>query len=185
GSGTYNYNDNSMCRWRIEPEGATSVTLNFVSFDVEETNDYVQITDHVTNTTIAKLSGNELPASITIPTSKVQIRFFSNGIVTGEGWVLNYTSSTTAVSENSVLFDLSIWPNPVSNNLVVRSSNLSKSNYNIELMNLSGQVLDKIQVGDASAANEVSFDVSTLPQGIYLIRVSDNESSTVRKFIKK
>lgn len=184
GSGDYHYNDGSMCRWRIEPPGAEYIVLTFNRFNTEPENDYIIITNAVSNQTVATVSGNEIPAALTIPAAKVQLRFVSNTSITGTGWEVTYHSSATALPESSILSDLSIWPNPAMDVLKIRSSNLGKTAYSIEVLSITGQVLlnnSKI----SENANEASLDVSSLPQGIYLIRVADEQGSTVKKFIKK
>jgi hypothetical protein len=71
--------------------------------------------------------------------------------------------------------DISVFPNPVRENLDVKS--LSGSS--VSLINLSGSIIDSRIVGNES----VRFDVSSLPQGIYLVRVVNNGNAVTRKVI--
>jgi len=184
GSEEYEYNNGSMCRWRIEPPGAESINLTFNSFDTEENNDYILITNAENNQQIGKYSGSQTPASISIPSSKVQVRFVTNEKQTAQGWSISYTSSPNAIPENSIFYDLSIWPNPATNNLIISSSNLSNANYSIEVVNLSGQVLYKTNTSKGDLTDKHTIDVSAYPQGVYFLRISDDGSSMVKKFVK-
>ena len=69
----------------------------------------------------------------------------------------------------SVHFDLqaaiSVAPNPVSNSLTVRLP--ASGNYDIRLLNQSGQVLRRIN----SAGNRSEINVSNLPGGIYFLQI--------------
>ena len=67
-----------------------------------------------------------------------------------------------------------IYPNPVQNILYVKGSSEA---YSIEIYSLIGQLVKTV-----SNANEI--DVSLLSQGVYLIRISNENVSTTQRFIK-
>jgi hypothetical protein len=94
GSGSNNYQDNSDCRWLIQPLNATSITLTFQSFNLLS-GDFVYVYDG--NTTSAPLlgtfSGNTLPAPVTSSGGVMLVRFVSDGSGTADGFVASYTST--------------------------------------------------------------------------------------------
>ena len=45
GSGANNYNPVTNCRWRIQPTGATSITLSFLDFNTTDGSDVVEVYD--------------------------------------------------------------------------------------------------------------------------------------------
>ncbi|CAI8306142.1 MAG: Bacillolysin [Flavobacteriaceae bacterium] len=101
GSGTNNYCNNLDCFWLIQPPQATSVTLNFTSFDLElpasdgTVYDAVEIFDGI-NTSSPSLgifSGNNIPPSITSTTGSMLVRFYSDLEVNSQGWDAYYTST--------------------------------------------------------------------------------------------
>ncbi len=83
-----------------------------------------------------------------------------------------------SVKENTFLSEIKIYPNPTNGN----DLNISASqNLSIEVFNLLGkQVLT-----DTISTNKTKIDISSLNAGIYLIRLSYEDGSTTRKFIKQ
>jgi Zn-dependent metalloprotease/PKD repeat protein len=101
GSGTNNYCNNMDCRWLIQPPQATSVTLTFNSFDLELP-DGQTIFDAVevyNGTTIAapllgRFAGTNLPNAVTSTGGSMLVRFYSDLLVTRQGFSATYTSTT-------------------------------------------------------------------------------------------
>lgn len=102
GSGADNYCNNSSCEWLIEPPSATSVTLDFTEFDLEEPSidgttiyDAVEVYDGSTDngTLLGRFSGSSIPPSITASSGKMFIRFYSDLLENGQGWKAKYTST--------------------------------------------------------------------------------------------
>ena len=96
GSGSSDYNNNSDCKWKIQPSGATSITLNFSEFDVNSSADtlYVYDGESTESLLLVKLTGNELPGSITSTGGVMFVRFSTDAYVTSSGWKASYTSVT-------------------------------------------------------------------------------------------
>jgi len=102
GSGTNNYCNNQDCKWLIQPPQATTVTLNFTAFDLEQAStdgqtiyDAVEIYDG-TNTSaslLGRFTGNNLPPSITSTGGSLLVRFFSDLEENKQGWSAYYTST--------------------------------------------------------------------------------------------
>ena len=95
GSGSENYTDTLDCTWLIQPPGATSITLNFNSFELENGNDSLIIyngTD-ATGTKIGAYTGNVIPAVLTVNSGNVFMEFITNNTINNDGWELTYTST--------------------------------------------------------------------------------------------
>lgn len=104
GSTTNNYCNNIDCRWLIQPPQATSVTLNFTSFDLENASsdgltlyDVVEIYDGANTSAplLGRYSGSNLPPSITSSGGSLYLRFRSDLNTNAQGWEAYYTSTTT------------------------------------------------------------------------------------------
>lgn len=94
GSGTANYTNNQQCAWYIAPPCATSVTLNFSTFNTELNYDGIVIYDSLQATNqIGVFSGTTLPASITSNTGKMLVVFVSDYGTVSQGFTANYTST--------------------------------------------------------------------------------------------
>lgn len=84
------------------------------------------------------------------------------------------------VSENSNNFNFTIYPNPANDNITV----FSNSNVNIgkiEILNLSGQIIQSISANSKST----TIDISSLSNGLYFIRVSAENGNSIYKFVKE
>ena len=95
-----------------------------------------------------------------------------------ESWnCINTYGSPKAINDISNSGEASgviIYPNPVQNILYVKGNSEA---YSIEIYSLIGQLVKTV-----SNANEI--DVSLLSQGIYLIRIRNDNISTTQRFIK-
>lgn len=111
GSGSNNYCNNQDCMWLIQPPQATSITLNFTSFDLEQaSSDGQTIYDAVAiydgNNTSAPLlgtyTGNNLPPAITSTSGSMLVRFYSDIEETKQGWSANYTSTQNSYCSGNI-----------------------------------------------------------------------------------
>lgn len=112
GSGGFNYANNSTCEYIIEPAGATSVTLNFTSFNTEGGFDsvYVFSLDPNTFNIIAFLGGYSgslsVMPSVTSNTGAMYVLFESDYAYKFPGWSANYSATCNPwCNGNTVLTD--------------------------------------------------------------------------------
>ena len=93
----------------------------------------------------------------------------------------------SGLNDLNTIESLSIFPNPVENNLTINFSSEENQNISIRLLDLSGkEVVDKsiynLAIGQGF---ETSINVSNLRDGIYLLKLSGdlNSDETVRKIV--
>lgn len=104
GGPSNNHGDNTDIVQTIAPAGAASVTLNFASFDLEDTYDFLYIYDGPTTASplIGAYTGNNLPGggTITSTVGSITLRQFSDAAVNEAGFALNWacTLPSTAPS---------------------------------------------------------------------------------------
>ena len=78
-------------------------------------------------------------------------------------------------------FKVEVMPNPTFDAFHLNIN--CKENYSIQITNESGQLMLQ---KDYQTSNELTFDVSSYPEGIYFIRLSDVKgNSAVKKIVKK
>ena len=75
----------------------------------------------------------------------------------------------------------SIYPNP-SNGIFVIDFNESYSKTKIELINITGAVVQNFSINNTDDLRK-SIDLSALSKGLYLLRVSSNEGFDVRRIV--
>jgi len=95
GSDTSDYYNNSNCSWLIQPLGATSITLYFLSFNTELNYDFVNVYDGTNSsaTLIGSYSGATLPNSVASTGGNMFVEFISDYIVTASGWEAYYIAT--------------------------------------------------------------------------------------------
>jgi Zn-dependent metalloprotease len=102
GSGANNYCNNLDCRWLIQPPQATSVTLNFTEFELEEVStdgrifyDAVEVYNGTTTSAplLGRFAGNNLPPQITSTGGSMLVRFITDLEVNKKGFSAYYTST--------------------------------------------------------------------------------------------
>lgn len=103
-----------------------------------------------------------------------------NGGTNNIGTVFKY-GLTLGINEFSVSSNqFLVYPNPANNTIIIKS-NENNSITNIELIDISGRVVQSIK---SNFENEVSLDVSHLSAGNYIVRLQSAEESAIKKFIK-
>jgi hypothetical protein len=97
GSRSANYANDLDCQWLVSPEDATSITFTFSRLNTEAGADSITFySGETTSDSIyATFSGTTLPASFTITSPNVLVRFKTNSSVQNDGWLVNYTSSVS------------------------------------------------------------------------------------------
>lgn len=124
GGASGNYGDDERQLYLIQPQNASSVTLNFNLFDLELNWDYLYIYDGATTNAplIGIYTGNTNPGTISSSGGSLLVEFRSDCATTNQGWDISYTSSQTPGT-----FTDSIEPSVSSNN----PPNWATSNFNM------------------------------------------------------
>jgi spore germination protein YaaH len=115
GGPTKNYYDNENYTWTIAPTGASSISVNFSSFDVELNWDYLYIYDGPTTASPqiagSPFTGTTLPIPFTSSTGALTFRFTSDVSTTKPGFNATYVCYQDTVKPTTLI---SAAPNPTS-----------------------------------------------------------------------
>lgn len=179
GSGEKRYVSNSNCFYLIDVPEAESISLEFLEFETEENYDYLKIYDaDQPNIPLIKLSGSEIPTDLTWPLNKLLLEFYSDDRQNYQGFKLNYSASIPGFAE--LEDDLSIYPNPVLNHLIMHSNSLAVSGAAVQICRMDAQV---VYSGILQAPHHM-IDVHTLPPGIYIVNIQHDDWSITKKIVK-
>ncbi len=104
GSGALPYGPNSDCRWRIRPDGARNVVIQFLEFDTQADTDFVSLYagPDERSPLLGRFSGQTLPERLDSRSNEVLVVFRSDAFVHGAGWQLRYTGEIPQCSGLSV-----------------------------------------------------------------------------------
>lgn len=95
GGASGNYSDDERSLYLIQPTGASTVTLNFSAFSLENNWDYLIVYDGSTTAspTLATLTGTSIPSPITSTSGNILIEFRSDCATNKGGWALTWSSN--------------------------------------------------------------------------------------------
>jgi hypothetical protein len=92
------------------------------------------------------------------------------------------TTDVLSVNESSLNSTLSVYPNPVSDNLNIAFELTETERITIDVMNLLGQVVLSKDLGTLSSGYSLqNLNVSNLNSGLYLVNINTKDSQVVRK----
>lgn len=89
-----NYSDDERKLYLIQPSGAVTVSISFVSFNIETDWDYMYIYDgsSTTDPVLGVFTGGTLPSNITSTGAEMLIEFRSDCATVSSGWQINWSS---------------------------------------------------------------------------------------------
>ncbi len=188
GSGSWNYKDNTDCRWLIAPDSCNYIKLSFSYFDTETDNDVLTIYDGestsspVLRTMSGNLSGTNFPTPIFSTSGKMLLVFKSNGSVVKNGWKVSWARQYTGINEeeNSPIFNM--YPNPTNDKVTVEFASQSDATREVVVLDPSGRVVR----AETPSMNSDKIEVSLggLTSGIYFIQVKEGSAISVKKIMK-
>jgi hypothetical protein len=82
-------------------------------------------------------------------------------------------------------FNVSVYPNPFNESISIIANISESSHVKVDIFDVLGQLVGSQDFGNQSGTVEESINVNALSAGIYMVRVSINEQSTLVKLIKK
>lgn len=97
-------------------------------------------------------------------------------------------NSETVINESFTVDNrksIKVYPNPTSNSLSVQFSLNKNANYSIDLIDLKGSLVNRLDKGQSSKKDEYlrQFDISGLKSGLYLLRVVVDKVVSTEKII--
>jgi hypothetical protein len=187
GSGGYNYQNNTNCRWEIIPSNGGAVRLVFDSFKTEPENDYVEVYDLKTDQLLGQYSGDytssDLPSPVIASSGQMFVLFISNACTTDEGWSASWTTLPLDVKEQPDLQNCQVYPNPASGQIFLQLSAASGTDLSVEFISADGKVQLSQKFETTGGMNKQSFDVSALNSGVYILKVISDKGVITRKVI--
>jgi hypothetical protein len=126
-----------------------------------------------------------------------EVRFYAAGVAANGNFSNSGDGSASLASpvvldemlvgsrENSELFkSLSIFPNPVGNELSLRIQSPASGAYQLRLLDVQGRPLIERRLALSAGKQVQTIDVATLPAGIYALHLTDGQRSSSRMVVK-
>jgi len=115
-------------------------------------------------------------------TAQTGVRLFYRIKIIDRNGEEKYSAIRNAMLKGSNPF-ISIYPNPAGNNIQLRLMNIGKA-ADIYMYNYAGQLVDQNKMTTLQGTGTITFDVSRLPRGIYLIHAVSGDVKAITKFEK-
>jgi hypothetical protein len=90
-----------------------------------------------------------------------------------------YVDELTSRADQSLSPEFHVFPNPAIDCIEIKTSFNSGQRHHIEIFNSIGKKVKDIWTSEIS----IKLDLSSLPEGMYLIQVSNRNKKTVKKLI--
>src|ERR1051326_1376613 len=105
--------------------------------------------------------------------------------VGNNGTILVYTGISNGMSEQDAHVNLSVFPNPVQNELTIYPEMEKCAKIELKLADITGKAVAEIFKGECNGQTSFTFDSSSLSPGIYFVMLSVNGHTTATKFVKE
>jgi hypothetical protein len=158
---------------RLEKTASTDLNLSIFSDPSRTT--------HIANSPIAETIPNTVEGLNTVQHGSM-VRGDYRRELTGtiDNLCLSFNSTTGIFNSTTKEDRLNLYPNPNSGQLVIDFGYIN-ANTQIEIYNSIGQKVFE----DNATKNKMSVDISDLPNGIYWMKIIDNESMQTQKIVKQ
>ncbi len=180
GSGSWNYVNSTTCMWRIQPQFAGDITIEFNYFHTEENKDILKVFDG--STLIADLTGEDLPAPITATSGSMSLAFSTNTWKTFPGWEIYYEISNVGIEEKA-MEDLVVYPNPAKDQLNISFNANVNQTFELNLINMTGEAIYSKRVENFSGIFDESIDLSGVAKGVYILSIQNQDGINTEKIV--
>lgn len=187
GSATDDYGNGSECNWLIQPNPPAPVSLNFTAFDTELNYDFVVVYDGMDENApeIANFSGSNIPNGVTSTGNEMFVLFVSDESIRGSGFEANYTAYPVSTAEIKATYNVNIFPNPFSNNLVVEYDLEEQNKVVLQIFDVLGRKVMEQNLGTRPASSHrETLSTGDLPTGSYILRLQIGEQEVNQKLMK-
>lgn len=96
-------------------------------------------------------------------------------------------NNTTLVKEGNELLEdieLSVYPNPTSDSAMLRFSSEDSGEGTFQLIDIQGRVVEDKILMINEGVNQISLDLSRYEQGVYLVKITQDDEITVKQLVK-
>ena len=119
--------------------------------------------------------------AFTLKNDIIEGAFFLAKLTTDSGITYKRNCNTSGICNEDISKLLSVYPNPVNNSLYVDLTAIGDIDANYIISDMTGRVLNTGKFG-SKVLNKI--DVSSLPSGVYFIKINTKDNEFVKKFIK-
>lgn len=187
GSNTNNYGNGSECTWKLQSGSSEQIRLTFTEFDTEANFDFVIVYDGSDDTApvLGSYSGSTLPPELYSSGSDLFVVFVSDESVVAGGFEANHTLLLANTDNFLEQYELTIYPNPFTNQLTVEFDLDQAEDVQVELFDVLGRRVYQEDLGKHFLGENQHFiNTEDLNKGTYILKLRIGEQEINQKVIK-
>ena len=176
------YLPQTTCSWNITHNFISGYAFAFPKFNLGY-GDFVDVYNASTNpATLYKRFDIYSPPSgvYSVNFKKMRVHFVSDNWDQAEGFEMQYYA-LVSVEDYNGLEDLTVYPNPASDQVTVDFSLQEPGNVNVRLLDMTGKTLRQGLYDGEPGANRINFGLTDVAKGFYLLEISNENGKSVRK----
>lgn len=179
-----NYRNNTSCKWEYftVQQGLIKFTFNF--FDVADLNDVLDVTDEGTlNIRLTKDNWSQYQ-TIQTTSQDFKLTFSTDCMKRGTGWegVITFTPQGDIEELNSLGL-ARIFPNPAAGEFTLDLTPKHPGLFVISLFSMTGEEMFSKPEHIESTHFRSSYNVSSIPPGIYFLKIKGKEGIIAKKVV--
>lgn len=176
------YLPQTTCSWNITHNFISGYAFAFPKFNLGY-GDFVDVYNTTTNpaTLYKRFDSYDPPSGVyNVNFKKMRVHFVSDNWDQGEGFEMQYYA-LVSVEDYNGLEDLTVYPNPATDQVTIDFSLQESGNVNVRLLDMAGKTLRQGIYGGESGANRINFGLGNVAKGFYLLEISNDNGKSVRK----
>ena len=176
------YRAQTNCTWNVTLQYIAGYAFNFTKFDLGY-GDFVDIYNANSNppTLYQRFDIYNMPVGIyNVDFRKMKINFVSDNYDQRDGFELSYYA-IDAVEDHSGLEDISVYPNPATDDLYMSFSLTESATVRCRLTDLAGRTISVESFAADAGTNLHTLNVASLAPGFYILEMSTPMGKSIRK----
>ncbi len=94
-----------------------------------------------------------------------------------------YSAIKSVVYDRNTVKEITFYPNPVKNRLVVNLNKIDTKTASLEIITMEGKVVKTVAITDQNSFGNITLDVTGLIKGMYLLQLNDGNYTSTQKLI--
>jgi hypothetical protein len=180
------YQNNLNCNWLIGPgDSVQKIILSFIRFNTAPS-DEVKVYDgsSLNDPLLGSFSGTDLPTDIISTGPVMLVTFTSDNGTTSDGWMAAYQADyhNPGINEQTIK-DLEIYPVPAHDYLNLSFTVLFLQSIQIDIVSAESEIVFSEKTSSFAGRYDKRVNLSSMAQGIYLLRITTDSAVSVAKII--
>ena len=178
------YHPQTNCNWTITLNYISGFSISFPKFDLGY-GDFVDVYNATTtpHTLYKRYDIYNPPTGIDMVSfNKMRVNFVSDNWDQGNGFNLQYYAQV-GVDNYSGLDDMSVYPNPATDNLFLKFSLQNESKIVVKMLDMAGKTVLVDAFEGVTGENLHTLNVSNVKSGLYVLQIETGKGRAIQKVL--